>query len=569
MIKKQETQEKFGYPIEKLSSGSHKIIIVECEYCGKYYEPEYKNYLVARKKYENIGLIKDACKQCGNSKGLEAERIRGTDLLKKEKIRREKIKETCLEKYGTEFAFQSEEIKRKIRQAFEEKTKEELLEIQEKRQVTNLEKYGTEHTWGNKELKAKQEKTMIEKYGVINPSLSKDLCNKRLETTRKNLGVDNPGQNEEVKERIKNTNFEKYDGKYFISLPENVEKGQAELKENKEIYDAQRRETSLKKYGTEHPTQSQAIKDKTFETLKRNGNIRLIDGKKVKDFAKERGMSVGHANVLFRAGRNLDDYNKYLTTIEIIVRDILIKNNLEFKTTGAIENRKYDFLIDNLVIECDGNYYHSDALKPIDYHKIKKDFYTEKSFKSVFFRADEIMDKKEIIESIILNKLGKSKPIFARKCKMILVDRKIGVEWLKNNHLMGKGRGYCFGLLYENEIVAIMQICLKNKSKREYEISRFATKLNTSIVGGYSRLLKFAETSLDIKSLITFVDLRYGEGTYLKDLGFEYIDSHLSFVWTNGKVCFHRMQFPGDTGYESRLFKLWDCGQAKYVKYYI
>jgi hypothetical protein len=84
-------------------------------------------------------------------------------------------------------------------------------------------------------------------------------------------------------------------------------------------------------------------------------------------------------------------------------------------------------------------------------------------------------------------------------------------------------------------------------------------------MGGFSRLIKFAGDKLNIKSLFTFIDLRYGSGNYLEGLGFKHINTSVSFKWASHKKTYHRMNFSGNTGYNKGYYKIWDCGQSKYV----
>ena len=52
----------------------------------------------------------------------------------------------------------------------------------------------------------------------------------------------------------------------------------------------------------------------------------------------------------------------------------------------------------------------------------------------------------------------------------------------------------------------------------EWEILRFCNKLNTSVVGGFSKLLKFFIFNFNPNSIITYADARFGEGNvYLKN----------------------------------------------------
>ena len=155
---------------------------------------------------------------------------------------------------------------------------------------------------------------------------------------------------------------------------------------------------------------------------------------------------------------------------------------------------------------------------------------------------------------------------YARKCDIVEVDRAVGKEFLKENHLMGNGRGDYLGLEHEGNLVTVLQF--RRKNGQEYEISRFCHKLEHTVVGGYTRLINEAVRKFSPTKLITFVDLRYGSGEYLNDLGFTLETCYPSFCWVNvsSLECFARMQFPGNSGYDAKLYKLWDCGQAKYVK---
>ena len=105
----------------------------------------------------------------------------------------------------------------------------------------------------------------------------------------------------------------------------------------------------------------------------------------------------------------------------------------------------------------------------------------------MFFRENEINTKSKIIFSIIQNKIGKTNRIYARKCTILELNRDVRKEFFNNNHLMGKGRGKCYALVYEDKIVCALQFT--NRSGL-VDVSRFCNALNTTVVGGYSRLIK-------------------------------------------------------------------------------
>ena len=56
---------------------------------------------------------------------------------------------------------------------------------------------------------------------------------------------------------------------------------------------------------------------------------------------------------------------------------------------------------------------------------------------------------------MILNALGRSERIFARKCSIVEGKHH---DFIRDNHLMGAGRGKCYGLEYNGNLVATLQL---------------------------------------------------------------------------------------------------------------
>jgi very-short-patch-repair endonuclease len=246
---------------------------------------------------------------------------------------------------------------------------------------------------------------------------------------------------------------------------------------------------------------------------------------------------------------------KSVSSIEQKIALLLQKNNIEYTQHKKIGRYFPDFIIHDLVIECDGLFWHSDAvIQDRFYHAKKREFYISNGYRPLFFREDEIYNKINIIESIILNKLGLNQKIYARKCSITEGTR----EFFTHNHLMGPGRGKIIALTYNNVVVAALQYFKRNNIT---EIDRFCTLPNISVVGGFSKLVSKLETPIS-----TFIDLRYGSGDYLSTLYFFPDTNYLSFRWCYGSKSYHRFKFKNNTGYEYNYNKIWDCGQAKYIR---
>lgn len=138
----------------------------------------------------------------------------GVDNAAKSKVVQEKIKQTNLKKYGVERPMQSNEVKEKVKQTCIENYgvdhpwKSEL--VKQKVKDTNLEKYGVNNPWKSEAIKEKRKQYFLEKYGVDNPSKSKEIKQKTKINFLQKYGVDNPSKLKEIKQKIKNTCLKKY-----------------------------------------------------------------------------------------------------------------------------------------------------------------------------------------------------------------------------------------------------------------------------------------------------------------------------------------------------------------------
>ncbi len=396
-------------------------------------------------------------------------------------------------------------------------------------------------------------KTNKDKRTNAHKKLSKDACKKcgfkkQEEISLKEHGCKNPLQRKEVKEKIKQTNLKRYG----VECPLKNAKIKDKIKQ-----------TNLKRYGVEHSAQQ------AKQTKIDNGLIKTYDSKTIPEWADKIGKSETNLRKYIKkyGFEEALKISKNISSLEQCVKILLDEENIKYKQHAKIKNKYCDFLIGDLVLELDGLYWHCDKINKDDnYHINKKELYNKLGYKSLFFRENEINDQFEIVTSMIKNQLGMGERVFARKCKFEEISKKDAKEFYVDNHLMGVGRGTPYALTYNNEIISVMQI--KRTKGQNYEVSRFCTVLNTNIVGGFSKLLKNVEKVLDIDSLKTFIDCRYGVGDYLNDFGFKKETCYKSFKWVNGQNIVNRMKFPGNTGYEHGYAKIWDCGQAKYVKYY-
>ena len=112
----------------------------------------------------------------------------------------------------------------------------------------------------------------------------------------------------------------------------------------------------------------------------------------------------------------------------------------------------------NLAFEFNGLYWHSELHKDRRYHLEKTKLCADKGINLIHIWEDDWDNKVEICKSIILNKIGKSERIYARKCDIRIVDNKLVREFLDINHIQGfVGSKIKIGLYYNYELVYYVQ----------------------------------------------------------------------------------------------------------------
>lgn len=178
-------------------------------------------------------------------------------------------------------------------------------------------------------------------------------------------------------------------------------------------------------------------------------------------------------------------------------------------------------------------------------------------------------EKKEIIYSIIRNKLYSKYPIiydytrkplqkyYARKLLLKEIeDSKLCQNFFNSSHIYGFiGAKITLGLFTEdNELVCAMSFgtprAKRYQGDNNYELLRLATKKNTLVVGGASRLFKFFVDNYYPNFIISYCDIRFSslnpEDTIYHRLGFVYAGfskPNYKYVHPDENRLFSRQQF--------------------------
>ena len=200
---------------------------------------------------------------------------------------------------------------------------------------------------------------------------------------------------------------------------------------------------------------------------------------------------------------------------------------------------------EDIGIEYDGLYWHSSKKVDKNYHLMKTELCEKQGIKLIHIFEDEWLYKQDIVKSRLKTILGMiEKRIYARKCTISEVSSKECKVFLEKNHIQGNVNGkYRYGLYYNGKLVSLMVFGSMRKSLGSvskddcYELLRFCNKINTTVVGGASKLLKHFIKQHNPKEIISYCDRRWSQGNMYEKLGFtlDHISKPNYFYIVNGK----------------------------------
>lgn len=245
--------------------------------------------------------------------------------------------------------------------------------------------------------------------------------------------------------------------------------------------------------------------------------------------------------------------------------------NLALDAQNVIAPKYVDIWVPDkkFAIEYNGLYWHSQhmlqsRLKASDdsmrYHEMKTQTCAEKHIRLLHVWEDEWRDKRPIIESMIRARLGETTRVFdARRCKIVELTGKEGRDvrrsFFEANHIDGDVRAtHAWALYYHDMPVACISLRKpSNMSMKSWgfdscwEIARFATLCDSRVRGGLGRLVKHAKRQLTLP-LVTYVDLRHGDGNSYRSVGFEDRGKTQQprFWWTDYVERYDRFKYRAD-----------------------
>lgn len=441
----------------------------------------------------------------------------------------------------------------------------------------------------------KNKETILNRYGVDNISKLDSVKMKKRNTCRENHGVDHPQMSKEIYNLSLLTKQKRYGDKNFNNQKK-------------------KKETNLLKYGYEHASQSPDVKIKQKLSMLSTHKSKILKN----EFYQSLGIVdyLGNDNYLFTCQKGheftihyklLYQRNEYDTEICTICNAIernqsgkeiklleSIKNiySGEIITNDRQEISPYEldiYLPDmNIAIEFNGLYWHCEKYRSKEYHLNKYLMCKENGIELIQVWEDDWTYKKDIIISILRNKMNLiDQRILARKCEIKEIDSKTSREFLNQNHIQGHvNSSKRIGLYYENELISVMTFgksrkFIKNSNPdKEYELVRMCNKLNTSVIGGFSKMFKFFTDQFENVKISSYADVSYFNGNVYEKIGFKLVNEPTpSYYYIIDDIRVHRFNFRKqklvEQGFdnkktesqimqERKIERLWTAGNMKF-----
>jgi hypothetical protein len=592
--------------------------------CGKYTTFN-KNWLNGYRKFCTPKCAQTETSTKEKRKKTTLEKY-GVENIAMSETSKKKQEETNLLKYGSKSSFQNKEVKEKWKKTINDKygvnhyfqTDEFKIKSIETNNIkygadyyvqtddyinktinTNIEKYGKNWYTQTFEYKEKAKKTNIEKYGVDSflktYELRNILRNNKTEISEKikkksleKWGVDCYSKTDEFKKIIKN----KWDSGIYSNIKSKS------IETNNILYgvDWYTQKDDFRKYLKSDEFKNKirySLMDKSISYYKNIG-YDLIDIEN--GFVKLKGECnhIFDIEIYNVSRRNINGVivctkcnpiNSGQSGQELNLISWLLSLDLEIhcKRRDIISPLELDVYIPSkkVAIEFNGLYWHSEKYKDKKYHLDKSLKCSEQGIDLIHVWEDDWMNRRNIIKSIILSRLGLiENKIYGRKCQIKIVDnRELVNNFFNDNHIQGKTKyKTAIGLYYNNEMVSCM---LFNKPKKSLELVRFANKKDYSVIGAASKLFKYYVNNNDFEEIVSFADRSIFNGNLYKTLGFEFVwKTDVNYWWVVNYVRRHRFNYskskliknggdPNKTEVQIMLelghFRVWGCGLDKWV----
>ena len=178
--------------------------------------------------------------------------------------------------------------------------------------------------------------------------------------------------------------------------------------------------------------------------------------------------------------------------------------------------------------------------QPVYYRTLTSSQYQRDLSAGFTIWEDEWMLKTDIVLSRLLSLLGSTRRIYGRNTKVIQIHQPEADQFLNKNHLKGAAKGKLkLALTRKGQLAAVavfskgVSIDRGGEKFQSFELIRHCNALNTTVVGGLSKLIKHFIEIANPDDLMTYAESGLSDGEVFEKLGFKYVDhtDPINFKW--------------------------------------
>ena len=385
------------------------------------------------------------------------------------------------------------------------------------------------------DIKEKIKQTNIEKYNVEYTFQRPDIKEKIKATNLERYGSEITFQSEEIKEKIKATNLERYNTEYALQNPKIKEKIKA---------------TNIERYGSENHNQKHIL---NFDNLNEE-HIRL-------NFIKDNMFLIEDAILYFNTSET--KINKLKIEYNITESNLSTKPRLEDRINSLFDNAfitntksiikplELDLYSPEFkfAIEYDGLMFHSSGLSAYSmFTDTDKNYHLNKTLRCqekgiILFHIFENEWLNESTRDIWISKINsilkRNKVIETSTIKEISIET--SYIFIQENCLEQNLYNENIGLFYEDELVMVISL--------EEDIFKVVSKKHLDIVSGKEILIDYI-TKKYKRKFKTIINRRW------------YSEDHINYnkTYTEPNSFYFNKSLILETTYQENYRKIWDCG---------
>lgn len=236
-----------------------------------------------------------------------------------------------------------------------------------------------------------------------------------------------------------------------------------------------------------------------------------------------------------------------------------------------------------IAIEYNGLFWHHDLRVGKNYHLDKLIQCNNQGIRLIHVFEDEWVHRKSVVEHRLRHIFDQNTSrYYGRDTTVTEISTATAKNFIEDYHIQGyTPSSIKLGVYYKSELVGVMTFSKPTRAKgatsmtpNSWEISRAC--FSVPVIGGTSKLIRHFINNYPVDYLFTFADLRWGDGKSYEHAGMKFTGNTKPGYWyVRGNQRIHRYGLrknhnddPNLTEYENRLAqgytRIWDCGHARY-----